>query len=143
MIEELKPCPFCGGKVEFDTYDMPYERDIPDVFPCIKCDKCSISTNHFDIENAENFIALWNKRHESEKYEELLNFVQGIEIFRLAYIEKITDAQCDNDLIDVFKSFSFDARKILFEIGEHSYCINKVEEFKKIHQKITKKGMAQ
>lgn len=52
MSEELKPCPFCGGKaILLDTVDGEYY---------VKCKKCGISTPAWV--RAETSMNRWNRR---------------------------------------------------------------------------------
>ena len=51
MTEELKPCPFCGGKAMYATYKK---------FKYIRCRNCnSVSDFYKTIKESEN---AWNKR---------------------------------------------------------------------------------
>lgn len=52
-IEEVKPCPCCGGKAEI-LYDSDDNR-----FGYIRCTKCNISTNYDSI---DNILQIWNQR---------------------------------------------------------------------------------
>jgi len=61
MIEqELKPCPFCGGKAERFTLT---EEDEPmnaggDVITCTKCQ----ASSHVEFGRKENLVSHWNTR---------------------------------------------------------------------------------
>lgn len=64
MSEELKPCPFCGGKaVKYVNNGV-----------CVKCVNCEISTitlcdtHHINPNNGaiEKVIKLWNRRTNDE-----------------------------------------------------------------------------
>ncbi len=55
--ETLLPCPFCGGKAEFDYDD--------DGLNWISCSKCGISTDtayHTDVDARETLRDVWNRR---------------------------------------------------------------------------------
>ena len=60
MSEELKPCPFCGGKaIKYVNSGV-----------CVKCVDCGVSTitlcdtkgNKSDKGAIENVIEMWNRR---------------------------------------------------------------------------------
>lgn len=53
MTEELKPCPFCGGRVEL-------RRDMQG-FIIIECDSCKTSTYIFRKKTAD-IVEAWNTR---------------------------------------------------------------------------------
>lgn len=52
MTEELKPCPFCGGRALTDYDD--------DDYPIVQCQFCSARTDWF--EKIEDAIKSWNNR---------------------------------------------------------------------------------
>ena len=65
MIEELKPCPFCGGEAKIFAYNNGGM--------CVKCTKCSCQTeSDSDVCYAdwkrcsvfERVIEVWNRRIE-------------------------------------------------------------------------------
>lgn len=57
-MTELKPCPFCGCKIEGkQPYWTPMETD--DDYYAIKCRKCNALI--FD-EDYDTVITLWNRR---------------------------------------------------------------------------------
>lgn len=61
MREELKPCPFCGGRAVYDTNGN--ERWVI----CLKCGAMSRKT-HFDDTTGRKLVAdSWNRRTECEK----------------------------------------------------------------------------
>lgn len=41
-MAELKPCPFCGGKGEFETKTSGYQNDSKIIGFYIKCNKCKL-----------------------------------------------------------------------------------------------------
>lgn len=53
LIPYLKPCPFCGGEVNFDT-------NIFGEF-CIECHSCNVELTTY-FKTPEEFITIWNKR---------------------------------------------------------------------------------
>lgn len=64
--QELKSCPFCGGKASLRRYPI-----VPDRF--VRCDDCGASTREFEsVElNAQEAcgnaaIKAWNRRYENE-----------------------------------------------------------------------------
>ena len=55
-MNEIKPCPFCGGKAElFHSYDGYY---------CVQCTVCYCSTLNFRKE--QTAINFWNRRVEED-----------------------------------------------------------------------------
>jgi len=54
-VSELKPCPFCGGKVELENH-----RAYPDTFYSILCKGCIFRTEW--IAPKERVIEAWNRR---------------------------------------------------------------------------------
>ena len=56
--EELKPCPFCGGKayIEKNRYKYAY---------WIKCYDCRVETEAYDY--VEEAINVWNRRIDESK----------------------------------------------------------------------------
>lgn len=69
MMEELKPCPFCGGKAEIGTYIYDRESSICGGF--VECTMCGISYNvgvsSQDLIERE-LTNLWNTRYEPTCY---------------------------------------------------------------------------
>ena len=57
MTEELKPCPFCGGKAEISYFDSSCQ--------CydVECNDCGACLMGF--EEREEAIETWNKRVKS------------------------------------------------------------------------------
>lgn len=53
MNDELKPCPFCGGKAEFEYYWWGESLTI-------KCTNCGASTDTYCYDNEA--MDAWNKR---------------------------------------------------------------------------------
>lgn len=53
-MEQLKPCPFCGG----EAYFYEFER-------CIGCLNCGVETVSYHTE--EEAIEAWNRRIEDEQ----------------------------------------------------------------------------
>ena len=57
-MEQLKPCPFCGGKAQIFTDDeMGYLGNNQYL---VKCENCLCGTGHYN--NPECAIEAWNKR---------------------------------------------------------------------------------
>lgn len=63
--EELKPCPFCGGKVTLVTH-LLYTKNDEFKFNeyYVECKKCLLKTNPFYVE--EELTEYWNTRHQPE-----------------------------------------------------------------------------
>lgn len=67
-MEELKPCPFCGGDAIYrsvsDMYCDPYRKN------CIECLSCGVSTKsesrHPDDGRSPDLIEAWNTRADSQ-----------------------------------------------------------------------------
>lgn len=59
MNEELKPCPFCGGKAERITIgdDEPNNAG-GDVICCTRCQ----ASSHVEFGRKENLVSRWNTR---------------------------------------------------------------------------------
>ena len=59
MDEELKPCPFCGGKI---IAGISQDEDVEDdeKILMIECDKCEYAIEFFD--GVENGVKTWNTR---------------------------------------------------------------------------------
>ncbi len=63
MSEELKPCPFCGGKAELRRYgDSAYYY--------IECTQCEVGAYFYNTDN--DAIAAWNMRTEAENNTRLI-----------------------------------------------------------------------
>lgn len=56
MSNELKPCPFCGGKAELRCFMNFY---------WVKCIKCEVSTDAKP--SLEKTIKAWNRRTNNER----------------------------------------------------------------------------
>lgn len=65
MIEELKPCPFCGGNASVNEGEFEGSK----VFS-VSCEKCGATTGGAD--NVQIVIDVWNKRTELQAAEEVL-----------------------------------------------------------------------
>lgn len=64
-MEELKPCPFCGGKAEYyceehDWSDWGYISTAKYYDAYVECEKCGARTELFDTK--QEAIDAWNKR---------------------------------------------------------------------------------
>ena len=56
MVDELKPCPFCGGKAILDWYILPKYECV------IFCRVCSLEFGRYLGRNKEEAIEAWNRR---------------------------------------------------------------------------------
>ena len=56
MSVELKPCPFCGGEAEFETYG--------DTACAVTCRKCRCGTPTVSLNDGERAVEAWNRRAE-------------------------------------------------------------------------------
>jgi Lar family restriction alleviation protein len=59
IVEQLKPCPFCGGEAQRFTIgdDEPTNAG----GDCISCAKCGASS-HVEFGYKENLVSIWNTR---------------------------------------------------------------------------------
>jgi Lar family restriction alleviation protein len=72
-MNELKPCPFCGGKAEIQQFANPQN------YYCVRCTDCGCSTDGYrrsktestEAENKAANAAAWNRRTEPENVEEV------------------------------------------------------------------------
>ena len=55
-MNELKPCPFCGGEAHLEQY-----QDAPEYFAIVRCSQCDIKAVKDTDEEA---IEAWNTRAE-------------------------------------------------------------------------------
>ena len=55
-MDELKPCPFCGGKAYLDLYILPKYEYV------IRCNVCSLEFGLYLGRNKEEAIEAWNRR---------------------------------------------------------------------------------
>ena len=58
MNEELKPCPFCGGRAALAFEDVDYVGHMH----AVQCNKCGVITEYY--ENSTMAIEHWNRRAE-------------------------------------------------------------------------------
>jgi Lar family restriction alleviation protein len=72
-MEELKPCPFCGGSVKTEIIELADRKREITVW-CKPCDYNIV----FWHKNIKDAIAAWNRRAEVEKITD--NDTQGKEI---------------------------------------------------------------
>jgi len=56
-MEEMKPCPFCGGEAGI-TWDKWKDDEL---YCCVECD-CGVSTGVY--ETADEAVEMWNRRIE-------------------------------------------------------------------------------
>lgn len=59
MTDELKPCPFCGGKARVEDDQNPTIRFVPDYY-WVLCMKCGAASEYMKREKAA--IKRWNRR---------------------------------------------------------------------------------
>ena len=59
--EQLKPCPFCGGKARLLTWDIDFKNCY--IVCCRKCEVKPSTATHTNIEYA---VKAWNKRGKAE-----------------------------------------------------------------------------
>lgn len=63
-MTELRPCPFCGGKVKLVT-DLTQTKD--PVY-CFECEDCGVLVYMDDLNDKDKSIKAWNNRvSEAEK----------------------------------------------------------------------------
>jgi Lar family restriction alleviation protein len=62
-VEELKPCPFCGGEAKRFTIGNDEPNNAGG--DCIGCGQCGASS-HVEFGRKENLVSCWNTRPESE-----------------------------------------------------------------------------
>jgi Lar family restriction alleviation protein len=58
-MTELKPCPFCGGKVS--KFIAPLHKTVMFV-----CDKCGADVCFYGAEHEPKATEAWNRRNENE-----------------------------------------------------------------------------
>lgn len=78
-MNKLKPCPFCGNKIELEVKSYGYGKDYHEHSMVIRCNRCSFEfpknqfkiTANWDDDNCEyvndmtqfnEAVELWNKR---------------------------------------------------------------------------------
>lgn len=72
MNEELKPCPFCGGKAETHSCGTFENEKLAVIFDGrvgVHCSVCHVATTPY--ENEEEAIEAWNRRSDDEPTETL------------------------------------------------------------------------
>ena len=57
-MDELKPCPFCGGKAKLDWYTLPKYECV------ICCNICSLRFGRYLGRDEKQAIEAWNRRHD-------------------------------------------------------------------------------
>lgn len=68
MMDELKPCPFCGGEAEFDVRETKHGEII--FVSCTMCDASSKAfkfhgdADYFESRAANKAAHFWNSREE-------------------------------------------------------------------------------
>ena len=63
MNEELKPCPFCGGKAEITVIAKRYKSIIDCTTPQCGLTRHSYNNGDTDENAARRLAAAWNRRH--------------------------------------------------------------------------------
>lgn len=70
MNEQLKPCPFCGGKAYFEKFHVSYEKYTGMAIRAT-CSKCKTVSpygrnsklhGNFKVDDANKAIEAWNRR---------------------------------------------------------------------------------
>ena len=65
-MDELKPCPFCGGRAEQFIRYMPDNTN----YYYIMCSKCKASSNeffsYFGYEGMQESVEAWNRRVDND-----------------------------------------------------------------------------
>lgn len=72
-MEELKPCPFCGGR--------PVEHYPGGTAYGIECEDCHIGTSYVCLDQHEKAIEAWNRREYELERDELLDIADEMESF--------------------------------------------------------------
>lgn len=67
-MNELKPCPFCGGEVEIDMLDSENSRNVK-IYSAVHCHECH--QWFFKGLSEEKTIAAWNRRSQQEEQKKL------------------------------------------------------------------------
>ena len=91
MAQELKPCPFCGGKAELRTRVLERERKDEPLYSFVCCTSCFASGPNFhykDIDRTginptDEAAKAWNKRAGKET-------MQNIDVLRQMSIDELT-----------------------------------------------------
>jgi Lar family restriction alleviation protein len=66
--DELKPCPFCGGKAEMMDYERLKDGNLEFHVDCTMCDCCTVV-----YDNEAEAIAAWNTRPIEDKLLEIIS----------------------------------------------------------------------
>lgn len=91
-MDELKPCPFCGGKAEYKRTAIKTNGCWTDVV-CVRCTICDSRTGrvlynakkHPNCEEYEEAAEAWNKRIGEKQMKEytVIHTVQFTEVFKI------------------------------------------------------------
>ena len=61
MVDELKPCPFCGGNAKLDWYILPK-------YECVVCCRvCSLELGRYLGTDEKQAIEAWNRTYDYVK----------------------------------------------------------------------------
>lgn len=118
-MDELKPCPFCGGKVRIVNF-MPHR---PNGYWQGLCSKCGIKTKYLQtVADAETAI---NRRHAQENVRHLLDTIHDLrnEHTRLhTEIERILNTAPENKPLTLDQLRQMDGEPVkVYEDGEYQY----------------------
>lgn len=78
-MEQLKPCPCCGGKSKLDSYPGS-EWAQGGTYHCVRCDSCHLRT--CDFKSAKKAIDAWNTRIDDPINAESLQVLLTDEVIR-------------------------------------------------------------
>lgn len=106
-MDELKKCPFCGGKAEINfKEDYSAHR-----FYWVECSKCDARTSDFeDNPGKEKAISSWNHRYPRVEEAKLLEEI-GKKIFRAEVYNgdfdgvEINNLLCFGDVAEIINDF--------------------------------------
>lgn len=67
MTEDLKPCPFCGGKAVLQHPGTRMGRPSACMVGCIKC-RAECRASGLQTHSEPSAVAAWNRRHDDLEY---------------------------------------------------------------------------
>ena len=85
-MEELKPCPFCGGDARYNR--ITYHTVIANESHIVFCAKCGASTQKYKTK--QEAIAAWNKRAAETFNSEVMLMGDRVYLAGLGYFTKET-----------------------------------------------------